>query len=49
MKNVPAVLILLGWGVLLAAATLTVRVCMQNAPQEVPLDPAPVVSETPSR
>ncbi len=31
-------LIVAAWGVLLSATVMTVRICMRNAPQEVPLD-----------
>ncbi len=39
MKKEPWIWIVLGWGALLTATLFTVRLCLQNAPQEVPLDP----------
>ena len=38
MNPPPWLFILLGWALLLAATTATVRVCLRNAPKEVPLD-----------
>jgi hypothetical protein len=38
MKRPPWIWIVLGWGALLTATFFTVRLCVRNAPQEVPLD-----------
>jgi hypothetical protein len=38
MKIPPWFLILAGWGVLIGATVMTVRICIRNAPVEVPLE-----------
>ena len=38
MRKQPWIWIILGWGALLTATFLTVRLCLKHAPKEVPLE-----------
>ncbi len=47
MRVPPWLIIVLGWGVLLLALFVTVRVCVLNAPEEIVPEPPRVPSTSP--
>lgn len=49
MKLPPWILIVVVWGVLLAAIFFTLRICRDNAPEEIALDKQGEVSVTHAR